>query len=204
MTAVHAALAFLSLLVIVDPVALAPVFAALTGGMDAGQRRRVALKAVAAGFALIALAGVAGPAALRAIGAEAALAHVVLAAALLALGLAMLLGRGLDGLARAGRRDPSLIPLATPLIAGPGAMGAMVMFAGRDEARIGLLYAILAAVAVVTYAVLGQADRIADRLGARGVRLVTRALGLVLIGAAGRFLIEGLRDYGVLGGAGGA
>lgn len=202
MTPAQAALAFASLLVIVNPVALAPVFAELTRGMPPARVRRTALVAVGAGFALIGAAGVAGHAALRLIGAEMALVHLVVAAALLVMGAAMLLGRGgLGSLGGAGRRDPALVPLAVPLIAGPGALGAMVMFAGRSAGHPGslaLLYGLLAAVAGLTWAAFAAAEAIAARLGDRGVRLITRALGLVLIGVAARFLVEGLRDYGVL------
>ena len=201
MTPVEAALAFASLLVVVNPVALAPVFGALTRDMAPAEARRTALVAVTVGCALIGAAGVAGHAALRALGAEMALAHLVVAAALLAIGLMLALGRGaLPTAGGGGHRSPALVPLAVPLIAGPGAMGAMVLFAGKYGAGGGLplLYALLAAVGATTYAAFLAAGSITRRLGARGVGLITRGLGVVLIGAAARFLVEGLRDYGVL------
>lgn len=206
MTPGAAAVTFLALLVIVDPVALAPAFGALTRGMDAPAVRRTAAVAALAGFALLGVAGVAGHAVLRAIGAEMALVHLLVAAALLVMGAAMLLGRG--GLGAGGgarRRDPALVPLAVPLIAGPGALGAMVMFAGRNAGHWGALaalYGVLAAVGALTYAAFRAAGPITARLGERGVRLITRGLGLVLVGVAARFLVDALRDYGVLGGAG--
>lgn len=197
-----AALAFASLLVIVNPVALAPVFAELTRGMPPARVRRTALVAVAAGFGLIGAAGFAGHWVLQLIGAEMALVHLVVAAGLLVMGAAMLLGGfGLGALGGAGRRDPALAPLAVPLIAGPGALGAMVMLTGRyagDAASLALLYALLAGVAALTFAAFESAEAIAARLGDRGVRLITRALGLVLVGVAAKFVFEGLRAYGVL------
>lgn len=209
MTPGAAALTFLALLVIVDPLALAPVFGALTRGMPAPAVRRTAAVAVLAGFALLGVAGVAGHAALRALGAEIALVHLLVATALLVVGATMLLGGGLgDGTgARVGlvRRDPALTPLAVPLIAGPGALGAMVMFAGRDAghwAALGALYGLLAAVGVLTYAAFRAAGPITARLGARGVRLITRGLGLALIGVAARFAVDAAHDYGLLGAAG--
>ncbi len=205
MTATQAALAFVSLFVIVDPVALAPVFGALTRGMTPARVRRTAIVATLTGFALIAAAGVVGDAALGAFGAEKALVHVVVAGALLVMGLAMLSGRGgIGAVAGSAGRDPALFPLAVPLIAGPGALGVMAVLNGKyathAAARIEL-YAVLAAVAVVTCAAFLASAPITRRLGDRGVRLITRALGLALIAVAGRFLFEGLRDYGLIGGA---
>ncbi len=206
MTPGQAALTFLALLVIVDPVALAPVFGALTRGMAPAAARRTALVAVLAGFALLGIAGIAGHAALQALGAETALAHLIVAAALIVLGAAMLAGRGgMGGLIGTARRDPALVPLATPLIAGPGALGAMVMFAGKYAGETGplaMLYGLLATVGAATYAAFRASGPITRRLGERGVRLITRALGLVLIGVAARFLIEALRDYGLIGATG--
>lgn len=206
MTPAAAALTFVSLLVIVDPVALAPVFGALTRDMDAARARRTARVAVAAGFALLAAAGLLGHRALAALGAESALVHLVVAAVLLVVGAAMLVGGGdLGRLAGRAGRDPALVPLAVPLIAGPGALGAMVMFAGRNAgqpAAIAMLYAMLAVVAAFTYGAFRAAEPITRRLGPRGVRTITRILGAVLVAAAARFLWEGLRDYGVIGGAG--
>jgi multiple antibiotic resistance protein len=203
-TPAAAALAFVSLLVIVDPVALAPVFAALTAGMAPERARRAALLATLAGFGLIAAAGLAGHLLLRAAGTEPGLVHVVVAGALMAIGAAMLLGRGgLQGFETgARRRDPTFVPLAVPLIAGPGALGTMVVLTGKHAGHPGALaalYGVLAVVGALTYAALRLAGPIAARLGERGVRLITRIMGLVLMAAAARFAFEGLRDWGVIG-----
>ncbi len=207
MTALQAALAFATLVVIVDPLALAPVFGVLTRDMPQARVRRTALVAVLAGFALLGVAGLAGHAALRAIGARIALVHLVVAAALMALGVLMLLGRaGLDSFGGARRRGPALFPLAFPLIAGPGAAGAMVMFAGKYAGHAGglaALFAVLAAVGALTHAAFRAAGPLTDRLGPAALRVVTRILGVVLVGAAARFLFEALRDYGVIGAQGG-
>jgi multiple antibiotic resistance protein len=208
MTLPQAALTFVSLLVIVDPIALAPVFAALTGGMTPARARRTARVAVLAGFGLLAAAGLAGHLVVRALAAETAPLHLALAGLLVAMGALMLGGRGgLDAVRAPARRDPAVAPLAVPLIAGPGALGAMVAFAGREAGRpAGLvtLYALLAAVGVLTYLALRASEPIARRLGERGVRMVTRVLGAALILAGARFLYEGLQAYGLVGGRSGA
>ena len=183
MTPLEAALAFGALLLVVDPVALAPVFAAL-----------------------IALAGALGHLVIPEVAAHAGAIHLALAAALAVVGAAMIAGRaGLaPGAARSRvRRNPALSPLAVPLIAGPGALGAMAMFAGRyagEWAALGVLYGCLAAVAALTYAAFRASGAIARRMGPRGAAAVSRVLGIVLVVMAGRFLWEGLRDFGLLAG----
>ncbi len=197
MTPSEAALAFVSLLVIVDPLALAPVFAALTAGMEPAATRRTALVGVAAGFGLLAAAGIAGHALIAALAPEARIVHLAGAVVLGAAGLAMLAGGGgIGGLAGGPRRrDPALVPLAVPLIAGPGGCGAMAVFAARhygDPAALATLYALLALVGLLSWLALGAAPAIAARLGPRGVLLVGRILGLVLLLAAGRFLLDAI------------
>lgn len=200
----EALLAFLSFAVIVNPVALAPAFAALTAGRPPAETRRIALRAVLLGFALIAAGGHLGHAALRALGAEAALIHLVVGGALVAMGTAMLFGAGaLDATAAPRpRRDPTIVPLATPLIAGPGAIGAMVMLSARhagEPRALVELDLLLALVGLLTWAAFRAAEPLARRLGPRVLRLIVRALGLVLILVAARFLYDALDAYGVLG-----
>ncbi|MBP7241964.1 MarC family protein [Amaricoccus sp.] len=198
-----ALLAFLSLAAIVNPIALAPAFAALTAGRPPAETRRIATRAVLLGFALIAAGGQFGHAALKGLGADAPLVHLVVGGALVAMGTAMLFGPGeAVGAAPRPRRDPSVVPLAVPLVAGPGAIGAMVMLVSRhagQTAAVVQLYGILAVVGALTWASFRGADAIARRLGPRGMRLVVRGLGLVLIVVAARFLYEGLAAYGLLG-----
>jgi multiple antibiotic resistance protein len=201
-TAAQAALAFGTLLVIVDPVAIAPVFGALTRDMDEARARRTARFSVMAGFALLGAAGLAGHAILKAVGANLPLAHLAVGAALLIVGAAMVAGRGAAAPGGGGtRRDPTFFPLAVPVIAGPGGMGAMVMLTGKnagDPAALGLVYALLGLVAAITYASFRASGAITRRLGNRGVALVTRIFGALLIVAAARFLFEALRDYGTI------
>lgn len=200
MTPAQAALAFASLLVIVNPLAIAPVFAALTQRMEEDRARRTARVCVLAGFALIGAAGLAGHALLRIFGANLPLAHLALGAALMAVGATMLAGRGapVPSAAAAGR-DPTFFPLAVPVIAGPGAMGVMVMLTGRnagDPAALGAVYALLGLVGAITYAAFRGSGALARRLGDRGVAVITRIFGAALIGTAARFLFEALREYG--------
>lgn len=199
----EAALALLSILVIIDPIALVPVFAALTAGRPEVEVRRIAARGTLAGFALLAIAGLVGHAALTALGADAPLIHLIGGGALVAIGAAMLFGGGIAPAAAAGpRRDPTFVPLAVPLIAGPGALGAMIVLTARHAghpAALGELYAILALVAVITLVALRAAGPIACRIGPRGQRAVVRILGLVLVLVAARFFYEGLTALGIPG-----
>lgn len=202
MSPLEALAAFLTLAAIVNPVALAPVFAALTAGRTPAERNRIALRAAVAGFALVAAAGHAGHLALRALGAESALIHLVVGGALVAMGTAMLCGASVMAAAARPRRDPSLVPLAVPLIAGPGALGAMIALAARYAGQpraLAELHALLALVGLITWAAFRAADPLASRLGPRGLRLVVRVLGLALVLAGGEFLRQALVAHGMPG-----
>ena len=87
-------------------------------------------------------------------------------------------------------------PLAIPLMAGPGAITAMLLLAGRtqgDFLMMGLLLAITAAIIGICLVVFFLADPIARLLGTTGNVVLTRLLGIVLAALAVQFLIDGVK-----------
>ncbi len=95
-------------------------------------------------------------------------------------------------------RDPSVFPLATPLLAGPGAMASMILLTARAEspAEEALVYLSLALVLGVCLALFLAAGLIERLLGPVGIRLTTRLLGVLLGALAVQFVLDGLADYG--------
>jgi multiple antibiotic resistance protein len=87
-------------------------------------------------------------------------------------------------------------PLAIPLMAGPGAITATLLLAGRaggDPVRLALLLAVIAIVCAVTYVVYLMAGRIARVLGVTGNVVLSRLLGIILAALAVQFVIDGVR-----------
>ncbi|KMW57443.1 Membrane protein, MarC family [Candidatus Rhodobacter oscarellae] len=197
---------FTALFVIIDPIGLAPLFVALTQGMSAKARRRIALRACFVALALLTLFGLLGDALLGAVGISMPAFRIAGGILLFLTALDMLFER------RTKRRkdradeddpseDPSVFPLALPLIAGPGAMATMVLLAGAPgtpwETVLGVHLAMLGVIALVfvLFLTAGTLERI---LGPTGIMVVTRLLGMLLAALSVQFVVDGAADLGLV------
>lgn len=208
-----AAAAFATLFVIVDPVGLAPIFVALTAGRSVAERRRIAVAAVGVGGAILAGFGLAGEAALGLIGVGLPAFRISGGLMLFLLAVEMLFERRTERRAKSAESgpdaesdaadpdasDPTVFPLATPLLAGPGAMASMILLTAGAEtaAQEAVVYACLAVVLAMCLILFLSASLIERALGPTGVKLVTRLLGVLLGALAVQFVLDGLADYGV-------
>ncbi|MEY8839997.1 MarC family protein, partial [Cribrihabitans sp. XS_ASV171] len=94
--------------------------------------------------------------------------------------------------------DPSVFPLAIPLIAGPGSIATIILLAGQKPGIEGIAYATAAMIAVmVIVLVLFLAGGLLARLlGKTGLNVVTRLLGMLLAALSVQFILDGLRAFG--------
>ena len=188
--------AFATLFVVIDPIGLTPLFVALTQGADNAHRRSVALRASTIGFGVLLLFALFGEAVLGFIGISMSAFRIAGGILLLLTALDMLFER------RTKRRedkvtdlpDPSVFPLATPLIAGPGAIASIILLMGQAEGLAGSLTIIgVMAVVVACVFILFIAGSILEKLiGQTGINVVTRLLGMLLAALAVQFIIDGL------------
>jgi len=195
--------AFVVLFVVIDPLGTASVFAVLTRGMAAGQRRRVALRGVLVAALILVVFGLAGRALLQALGIGIPAFRLAGGILLFLLAIDMVFARqsGLRGAtaeerSEAVRRDDiSVFPLAFPLLAGPGALTIvlMLMGGGPPVARLAQILALLLLVLALTLAALLGAPRLMRLLGETGTNVVDRLLGVILAALAMQFVIDGLR-----------
>jgi len=196
---------FVTLFVIIDPVALAPLFVALTQGMGAAERRRVALRSVVIAYGLLALFGVAGESLLQVIGISMPAFRISGGLLLFLMAVDMLFERRTERREKqtaTSRDDPSVFPLATPLIAGPGALATMILLSSRhsgDWAALAVIHGVLLGLLAVTYLVFLGGGFIERLLGHTGVVVVTRLLGILLAALSIQFVLDGLRDSGLVG-----
>ena len=195
--------AFVTLLVVIDPVGLLPIFIALTAGMDAPERRAIALRACAVAVALLALFGLAGESVLGVIGISMPAFRIAGGILLFLTALDMLFERRTrrrEDKTGAARTDPSVFPLAIPLIAGPGAIASMVLLTGEADSAPGLaaVYAVMIAVVAIVLAFFLAAPLVERLLGRIGIDVVTRLLGMLLAALSVQFVIDGLRGVGAL------
>lgn len=195
--------AIVTLLVTVDPPGLAPVFLGVTAGMNGAERRQVAWRATVIGFAILGVFGFVGDRLLAALGISLAAFRIAGGLLLFALAFEMVFElrakRKSETVATAITQDHiknvAAFPLAIPLMAGPGAITAMILLAGRTQgepARIAALVATTAAVCLICWATFLAAERIAALLGVTGNVVLSRLLGLILAALAVQFVIDGV------------
>lgn len=195
---------FVALFVIIDPIGLAPIFILLTRGMDPALRRRIALRGTAVAFLVLALFGLAGETLLALIGIGMPAFRVAGGILLFVIALEMLFekrGPRRERQAEA-HEDPSVFPLAVPLLAGPGALTTMILLMERergDPLGQALLVAAMAAalaVALLLFLLAGPVERL---LGPTVITVITRLLGMLLAALAVQFVLDGLAASGLAG-----
>ena len=195
--------ALVTLLVVVDPVGLAPTFLGVTQGMPRRSRMQVALRASALAAAILAGTALAGDWLLRTL--SITLPAFRIAGGLLLFSIASEMVFGV----RAGRqakqaeealeervRNVAAFPLAIPLMAGPGAITATVLLAGRsdhDPLRLAILLGAIVLVAASCYLCFTAASHIARLLGNTGNVVMERLLGVILAALAVQYVIDGVR-----------
>ena len=196
--------AFVTLFVIIDPIGLAPLFIALTQGMTAEERERVGRRALLLSLVLLAAFGLFGERLLTGIGISLAAFRISGGLLLFLTALDMLFERRTDRRERkAGETppDPSVFPLAMPLIAGPGALATMVLLSTQNTGDVGALVAVhlvMVVVLAITYVLFRISPLVERALGHIGIVVLTRLFGILLAALSVQFVLDGLRDYGFL------
>ena len=196
--------AFVALFVVIDPIGMAPLFVALTAGQTTRQRRVIAIRACVVAFGILTLFGLAGEAVLNFLGISMPAFRMAGGILLFLTALDMLFER------RKERRqdqadephadDPSVFPLATPLIAGPGALATMILLTGQDGAdalHIFAIHLVMGLVLLCVFALFLLAAPLERLLGPTGINVVTRLLGMLLAALAIQFVIDGFYDLQV-------
>ncbi len=187
---------FVTLFVIMDPPGTLPIFLGLTSTMTRPSRVRAARQAVLVALFVIAGFAVFGQRILDYL-------HITLPALqaaggllLLLIALELLTGKESDPEATKDV-NVALVPLGTPLMAGPGAIVATMVFVQRSEEAADFLAVALGIVLVhvVMYLFLRFADTIHRVLGTGGVTLVTRIAGLLLSAIAVQLVADAIRAF---------
>lgn len=198
--------AFVTLFVIVDPIGLAPLFVALTAGMTLKQRERVGRRAILVALAILAAFGLFGEKLLTGIGISMPAFRISGGLLLFLTALDMLFERRTDRRERratetAALPDPSVFPLAMPLIAGPGALATMVLLSTQntgDWPALVAIHAVMVVVLAITYVLFRFSPLVERVLGHIGIVVLTRLFGILLAALSVQFVLDGLRDYGLV------
>lgn len=204
-----AVVAFTTFFITVGPVDVAFVFAALSSHLTLEQRRRMAVRGtLLAGLILLPILFF-GERALTFLGISFPALETAGGILLLLIGIDMVFARSSGGFMTTkeeeqearGRSDLSVFPLATPLIAGPGAMGAAVLMMGRAgdawQAQAVVLAALLAVLVLMLVCLL-VAVHIQRYLGATGAHVLSRVFGVLLCALAVQFIFDGVAASGLV------
>jgi multiple antibiotic resistance protein len=190
-----------TLTAVLDPFLAVPIFLSVAAARDSGSRKRLANAVTLTVFAVLAGAAVFGEALLKFLGAGLPAFQVGGGLVLLLMALAMLNAQA--GGMRQSRAEieelesgalSGVVPLAVPLLAGPGAIGTTIIAAqAGGVAHTAALLGCIALVCVMLWAVLRLADAVGHRMGTTGLNIATRLLGLLLAAIAIETMADGLK-----------
>ncbi len=197
--------AFVMLVVVIDPVGVAPLFVALTRNLDEQYRRQVAFKAVSIAALILLIFTLASHLILSVLGISLDAFRIAGGILLFLLAMDMVFARqsGLrstttsEQIEASQREDISVFPLAIPLLAGPGAMTTLMILVGEanhDNTLLTFLAAITAAVLLLTLLAMLGAGKLMKLLGETGTNVISRVLGVLLAALAVQYVLDGLRQ----------
>ena len=199
----YAVSALLTLFLVVDPIGLAPTFLAVTEGLPRAARATVALRAsVIAGGILIG-AALFGNWLLDTLSISLVAFRIAGGLLLFATASEMVFGVRMRRESQSAEEaveehihDLAAFPLAIPLLAGPGAITACLLLAGRAEGQLvllGVLIAVAVLIAAGCFVIFIFAERIGRLMGRTGNIVLSRLLGVILAALAVQYVIDGVR-----------
>lgn len=199
--------AFTTLFVIIDPIGLAPIFLAMTAGMSPARRRAIAIRACIIGALILFAFSFLGEALLGFVGISMPAFRIAGGILLFLTALEMLFQRrqarrqdNADEAQQENQDDPSVFPIAIPLIAGPGAIASIILLTGNGDGLWHLsVLGVMVFVILIVFGLFMLAGPLERILGQTGTNVVTRLLGMLLAALAVQFILTGLKDFGFAG-----
>ena len=189
---------FVTLLVITDPPGVVPPFLGLTKGLPARVRNRLAWQAAVVAFGVIVAFAIFGQSILAYLGVELPALQGAGGLLLLLVALQLMTGAMTEPTeAERLKANVAFVPLGTPLLAGPGAIVATMLFVRRANgaADIAAFAVAVVAVAIVLWLTMRFSGMIHRVLRASGVELITRIAGLLLSAIAVQLVAEAIRAF---------
>jgi len=199
--------ALTSVFFLVDPFAALPTFLVIAADENPGERRRLAMKASVTCFVVLTSFALMGSLIFRFFGITLPAFQIAGGIILILMGLEMLQGRRSgthetpgeteEGIAK---EDAGIIPLGTPMLAGPGAISTVMVLMGPSPGwwRTVTIFIAITITSVASFLILSAADRVRQFLGETGIRILMRLMGLLLTAIAVQFIVNGLANLGVV------
>jgi MarC family membrane protein len=196
---------FSAVFVVVDPFAAVPFFLAMTADESSAHKRVTARRAAIAAGGVLAAFSITGALVFRVLGISIGAFKIAGGVLLLITAVDMLRARPSEARITQGevasgvaKEDVAIVPLAMPLLAGPGSIATVVVLMGRARAahpwQAVLILLAIAATAALAYVILAGASRVDRVLGRTGLNILERASGLLLAAIAIQFMIDGIGE----------
>ncbi|CAB4887083.1 unannotated protein [freshwater metagenome] len=191
---------FVTVLFIIDPPGNVPIFLSVTRALSPKERNQAALVAVSTAFLVIGLFAIGGRQVLEYLGVTVPALRASGGLLLLLVSLELLSGREASAVAEMTpqqRTSIAMVPLGTPLLAGPGAIVATIVFVGRSAGPRDLLAIALGLMAtmLVTFLALRFSGLIMRAIRPTGVLLVSRVSGMLVAAIAVQMIADAVRDF---------
>lgn len=196
-------MAFSALFFVVDPVGIVPLFIAMTDGDSRERRRATAKKACIVFVAVLTVFTLSGGLIFQLLGVTLAAFKIAGGILLLLTALDMLRSKQSDTRTSGKelgeavvKEDVAVVPLAMPLLAGPGAIATVMVMASRATTpwHLMAIECSVLAVAAIAYSLLRAAPVVDRWLGISGRAILERVMGLLLAAIALQFVVGGVRD----------
>lgn len=198
--------ALVTILVTIDPPGLSPIFLGLTAGMNRKERIQVALRGCLIAATILIVFAVAGSAILSLFGITLGAFRIAGGLLLFWIAFEMIFEKRQERHEKSAERaitkdhisNIAVFPLAIPLVAGPGAISAIILLSGSfadPVERLELIGVIIVCV-LILFTALVIADRLDRFLGETGRMILTRLLGVILAALAVQFVIDGIQSIG--------
>jgi multiple antibiotic resistance protein len=197
---------FLAVFIVVDPIGIVPVFISLAGGFTPARRRATVVKACVIAFLVLCLFIFTGSTILRFLGIHPGSFFIAGGILMFIVSIDLLLGKPgrtktSGNEAEEDREDVSIFPLAIPLLAGPGAITTMLLYASEGSPAGFILPVLVGSSALAIACAAGTmlaSTFFLRALGKTGVSVIERLMGIVLTGLSVQFVYDGLAKLGVL------
>lgn len=205
-----AIVAFTTFFATIGPLDVGPVFAAMTPNIKGRDRRRIAVRGTLIAGAILLTFALTGDLLLSSLGISLAALRIAGGILLLLIAIDMVFARSSGSTSTteeetreaATRADITVFPLATPLIAGPGAMGAVILLMADVRGDLigqSIVVGMMLSVLLITLLSLLLASQLQRYLGVTGLHVVSRVFGVLLSALAVQFMIDGIAQSGLLG-----
>ena len=187
--------AVILLTLVADPFGNMPLVNAMLGSVPEARRRLVVVRECLIAYALLLAFMLGGQSLLAVMHLSQTSLSIAGGVILFMIAIRMVFAK-LDGTfgEKAGS-EPFIVPLATPLIAGPSALATVMLMASRDPERVGMWAAAITVTMVITTVVLLAGTRLHRWLGEHAMHAIERLMGLILTAIAVEMLLAGMRDF---------